>query len=254
MRLNVWSMTECGDVRQRNEDSILAVIQEDDRCDAGIFVVADGMGGLQFGDRVSNYITERFGIWWNRDFMQLRNGEADTEENVAELLDQEIWDINTALYRFKEENKCRAGSTLSLLLISRNRYLIRNMGDSRVYLFRRGSLQQLTEDQSLVAELVRGGEMTSQEARMSAKKNILTMCMGMFMKPQYIQHSGNVAHGDVFLLCSDGMHNQVDLYQMQKILGDYTLCGDEKLKKLRAAILPGTAADNISIIVVEAMD
>lgn len=102
-----------------------------------IFLVADGMGGLSYGSQISAYCTNQFAAWWHEDFSQMIQAGRDSDTDIKELLEQEIWDINTQIYQFKEREGCRCGSTLSALLLYNGKYYIENLGDSRIYRFRK---------------------------------------------------------------------------------------------------------------------
>ena len=242
------AVTDKGDRRPENQDSILCLTDREIK--SGLFLVADGMGGLSRGGQVSRYIAERFARWWREDFPDIIRSGQIRREDMREFLEQEIWDINQELLCFRRQDGCRCGSTLSLLLIHEGHYYIENMGDSRIYLFCRGKLQQLTEDQSLAAQLKREGQLTGQE-RSAVGKNVLTMCLGMFEIPQSYFRDGDLEGEERFLLCSDGLSNQVSAAQMARILNRRELLPQELAGILRSSVLPGMAADNISIIVAE---
>lgn len=244
--------TDRGDVRSENQDSILCLTGTVNGHACALFVAADGMGGLSYGSQVSRFITEQFARWWREDFPQMMCAGRDSEADIKELLEQEIWDINQSVLRFKEEAQCRSGSTLSLLLFYGEKYFIKNMGDSRIYRQRAGILERLTEDQSLVAQLVREGRMTEKEACKSGKRNILTMCIGMFQIPQSFYASGQILPGDCFLVCSDGLYNPVGEEKIAAILGLPEKSTQTKAGELRRLIGPGEASDNVSVIVAEA--
>lgn len=245
--------TDRGDRKQENQDSILCMMGNAllNDADAALFLVADGMGGLAWGGQVSRFIAGRFEKWWQEDFPAMMKAGRNSDGDIRELLEQEIWDINQEILQFRSRMQCRCGSTLSLLLLYQGRYYIENMGDSRVYRCRQGSLRRLTEDQSLVAQLVREGKMTQAEAAQSGQKNILTMCLGMFDVPQSFFAAGEVCGNDLFLLCSDGLYNPASAEEMERIM---MAAGDPAQKKadlLRAAVRPGEGRDNISVIVVQ---
>lgn len=242
--------TDKGDVRSENQDSILCLINNFDGEAAALFAVADGMGGLSHGSRVSRYIMEQFERWWKEDFMQMVLAGMDREEDIRELLEQEIWDINQSILSFNRSMQCRSGSTLSLILLYKGRYYIENIGDSRVYQMRKGCLVQLTEDQSVVAQLVRERGMTEREARNSCIKHMLTMCVGMFEIPESFFVSGSLTAGDHYCLCSDGLYNSLDQEGLESVLASNVLGAREKAIRLRQMIFPGAATDNVSVIVV----
>lgn len=245
-------ITDCGDWKTENQDSILCVTGNIllRTAASALFVVADGMGGLSWGSQVSSYITERFRNWWKEDFPAMMEAGRSSDEDIRELLEQEIWDINQAILDFREHMQCRCGSTLSLLLLYDGKYYIENMGDSRIYGCRHGKMKRLTQDQSLVAQYVREKKLTEDEAKKSAQKNILTMCLGMFDVPQSYFLTGKLKEGDVFLLCSDGLYNPLEPEEMEIILGYGEYTAQEKTEMLRRAVLPGEARDNVSAVIV----
>lgn len=248
---NSGAVTDRGDVREENQDSILLLTGNINGRAAALYVIADGMGGLSYGAQVSQYITDQFERWWHEDFWQLTQDNMDCEENIRELLEQEIWDINQAVLAFKNRLQCRSGSTLSLLLLYKNRYYIENIGDSRVYLLRDRQLRQLTRDQSMVAQMVRNHQMTEEEAQRSRAKNMLTMCIGMFPVPQSGYVTGKLLREDCFLLCSDGLYHPLEWAQMEDVLSEGGLDAQEKANLLRGMIGQGKALDNVSAIIAE---
>ena len=251
-RYTSGAMTDRGDVRAENQDSILLMDGTVCGCSAALYLVADGMGGLSYGAQVSRFITAQFERWWQEDFPQMIQEGMNREEDIRELLEQEIWDINQAVLDFKNRMQCRSGSTLSLLLFYESRYFIENLGDSRVYLVRSGKLKQLTSDQSLAARMIENHRMTEEEAQRFGAKNKLTMCIGMFPVPQSGYTSGKLYPGDCFLLCSDGLHQNLGDDQIEGVLAAPGVTPQEKAKQLRFLIRPGAASDNVSVIVVEA--
>ncbi len=253
------SLSDAGDVRRENQDAILCCtgekITEIWQKDATFFLIADGMGGLSYGSQVSTYCADRFTAWWNEDFPQMIQAGRDSDTDIKELLEQEIWDINTQIYQFKEREGCRCGSTLSVLLLYNGKYYIENLGDSRVYRFRKNNLEQLTKDQSLAAQLVREKRLTPEEAEDFPQKNVLTMCMGMFQIPQSGFEMGELKNGDMFLLCSDGFYGCVEEADVKEILEYYSRQHDMgngifqfAAEKLRSLIPEGAARDNVSLI------
>lgn len=247
--ISYGAVSDRGDIRKENQDSMLSLTGEVCGEPAALFAVADGMGGLSYGSQVSNYITGQFNRWWEEDFPQMMRAGRKSRDDINELLEQEIWDINRQIFLFNSRSQNRAGSTLSLLLLFAGEFYIKNIGDSRVYLLREGILRRMTEDQSLVAQLVRERRMTPEEARTSGKKNVLTMCVGMFAVPQSYSNGGTANAGDRFLVCSDGLYNQVNEEGISRILGLPGKSAQERAVLLRQAIRPGTAGDNVTAVV-----
>ena len=226
--------TDRGDVRAENQDSILAEAGFVHGRPSALMAVADGMGGLAYGAQTSAYIAEQFSRWWREDFPSMIGEGIDRDEDIRELLEQEIWDINQGIFEFRSRMECRTGSTLSLLLLYNGNYYVENLGDSRVYLLRNGSIFRLTEDQSVEAK----------------GKRMLTMCMGMFAVPQSQYRHGGLRPGDRFLLCSDGLFNALDERRIEEIMGLQELGAQEMAGLLRRQIHSGKARDNVSAIVI----
>ena len=243
--------TDKGDLRAENQDSVLILTGTFEGQDAALLVVADGMGGLSYGAQVSRYITEQFEYWWREDFPSMVKVGMESDEDIRELLEQEIWDINQAIFQFKERLRCRTGSTLSLLLLYGSRYYIENIGDSRVYRLQAGSLQQLTQDQSLIAKMMKEQGISEEEAERSNVKNVLTMCVGMFPVPKSCFRTGKISDGDCFLLCSDGFYHPLSRGQIAEVLGRQDMSPQQKAQHLRQMIGRGKASDNVSAIIAE---
>lgn len=245
------AISDRGDIRKENQDSVLYLSGKIEGQKAALAVVADGMGGLSYGAQTSRYITTQFERWWQEEFPEIIRDGMDREEDLRELLEQEIWEINQSILAFNHRLNCRSGSTLSLLFLYRNNYYIENIGDSRIYLWRNRQLRQLTQDQSLAAEMVQKGQISEEEAQHCAMKNKLTMCMGMFSVPESNFYIGELMKGDCFLLCSDGFYHPLKREQIEKVIGEKELDAVEKVFYLRSLMEAGKAADNVSAIVVE---
>ncbi len=246
------SLTDRGDLRAENQDSILCLQGNPEDKNAALFVVADGMGGLSYGAMVSSFITDMFEEWWNEDLPEMMRAGRTDREDIRELLEQEIWDINNRILEFKRVNNTRCGSTLSLLLIYEDSFYIENMGDSRVYRLSSEGLCRLTVDQTLRAQLLREGRISEEELKSFKKKNVLTMCMGMFEVPESYFTIGELGTTETFMLCSDGLYNALEDKEISRVLERNDLSPEEKVNLLRRMIPIGEGKDNVSIIVVEA--
>lgn len=248
-KVYISSHTDIGDRKKTNQDSIFSksdVINNHNVC---MFIVADGCGGLQFGEEVSNLIVTYFSRFWNDE---LKNLVSVKKVNMCEIdtcLNRALENVNQKALNFSKQVKVRVGSTLTMLVSVDNKYIVKNVGDSRVYLKRKNKIIQLTEDQSLVADLVRSGELTKDEAKNYKKKNILTMCIGAFDDLKVYSRKGVIKDKDIFILCSDGLHNHVSTEIMLETLKSQKYAFEEKAQILRASIEIGGANDNVSSIV-----
>lgn len=240
--------TDVGDLRKKNQDSIFAQVEKIDGQDVGLFIVADGCGGLSSGDQVSRLATSHFSLFWHERIHSVL-GLKIAEERLAvnDLLENSIRDINQMALNFGNQMGSKVGSTLSLLLSIDNRYYVKNLGDSRIYLIRRRRMRQLTQDQSLVADMIRNGKISLEESEKFKRKNVLTMCIGFYDEAKSFSASGKIKSGDLFMLCSDGFYNCVDEHEILSGIKKYGV-SDELLHRLRKSVPHGKARDNISVI------
>lgn len=226
--------THPGCVRKLNEDACL------DRAQVGLWAVADGMGGHKAGDVASEAIVEALaGISTFGSAFAFRRAVR------AALLA-----VNAQLRRkAAEEYKDTIGSTVVTLLAHEGHYACIWAGDSRAYLRRRGALQQLTRDHSLVQELVAAGSLDAAGARRHPHAHVVTRAVGAGDHLDLDFVYGPIEAGDRFLLCSDGL-GIMDDAEIEIHLGAPTLGGAANIL-LREALARG-APDNVSFIIVEA--
>src|SRR4051794_33368039 len=197
-------------IRSGNEDN-LAVEADEQR---GLFIVADGMGGHAAGEVASEMAVQIV----RRELMELRDLETSgVDRRVTEALKT----ANHAIHErtLTEVDKQGMGTTVSVLIIAGRRYLIGQVGDSRVYLLRDGALTQLTKDHSYVQEQVDAGFLTPEQARYHPYSNVITRCVGANEGVEPDVFSGPVQPGDVFLVASDGLTGMVEDKRLAQLIG-----------------------------------
>ena len=247
--IEISSHTDIGDVKQTNQDCIFSKSDTVGNHIVGLFIVADGCGGMAYGEEISNLVVTHFSRVWNHELKALLKHHIIRANDVDELLEKAIRDINAGALTFSHQVDSKVGSTVSLLLTIDNRFYIKNVGDSRIYLIRDKNIMQLTEDQSLVADMIRNGELTKEEAKDFKKKNVLTMCIGAFNEIRTYSKSGKLKPGDTFLLCCDGVHNHISPEKMFEIVKNKKNAFESKAEEVRNAIEPGMANDNVSAVI-----
>ena len=228
-------------IRSGNEDNF-AVHANGDR---GLFIVADGMGGHAAGEVASEMavqIVER----------ELRGVQSLDDRSVAETVAEALRKANRNIHdrTITEVDKQGMGTTASVLLISAMRYLIGQVGDSRVYLLRDGALHQLTKDHSYVQEQVDAGFLTPEQARYHPYSNVITRCVGASPEVEPDIYAGETKVGDLFLVASDGLTGMVDDRRLQMLL----MSRAEPERKVHALISEANGRgglDNITAIVVQ---
>jgi protein phosphatase len=187
--------TNPGRKRRRNEDAYV--------CDPPLFAVADGMGGAQAGEVASSLAAEAIKVGNNPEAL------AGGEERVGEL----IQEANRRVHQraVDDESASGMGTTMTVALFDPDGSIsIGHVGDSRAYLHRDGRLEQLTDDHSLVAELVRRGELSPEEAEVHPQRSVITRALGTDPDVDVDTFTVEAAEGDLFLLCSDGLTTMLD--------------------------------------------
>ncbi len=241
VRLLHAAKTDVGMIRSGNEDN-LAVNAASDR---GLFIVADGMGGHAAGEVASEMAVQIIEL----ELSGIRDlDDRGAEDKVVDALRKANRNIHDRT--IAEVDKQGMGTTASVLLLSTRRYLIGQVGDSRVYLLRDGALTQLTKDHSYVQEQVDAGFLTPEQARYHPYSNVITRCVGASPDVQPDTYKGDVRVGDLFLVASDGLTGMVDDRRLQVLLGSRA----EPERKVYSLISEANARgglDNITAIVVQ---
>jgi len=225
--------TDVGKVRRHNEDAALMMPE------CGVFAVADGMGGHNAGDVASRLAVESM-----RGRLRGRNPQ-------AALLQNAVQETNIVLLqRAKEDPACQGmGTTLTLLCVLEGAALIAHVGDSRCYRYRNGALLQCTQDHSVVAELMRQGVLTPEEARVHPYRNVITRALGTAGHVEVDIVEMDAKPGDRFLLCSDGLSGEVPDEAIARLLRADDL--DEAADALLTAALDAGAEDNVTLLLLE---
>ena len=234
--MKAYGSSHVGKVRQINEDNYYLP-----KLGETFAVVADGMGGHKAGEIASSMAVKEFTRW-------LRCAPRPTESTM----NYAIHEANRAIYRTaqREPDKSNMGTTLVSLWLDDNRTLLCNVGDSRAYLFRQGCLKQMTRDHSLVAEMVRDGTLTAEEARVHPQRNMITRAVGTMSVVKADIFTADRQDGDVWLLCSDGLSNLVRDEEMESVLR-LSASGDERIDTLIGLALARGGNDNITLVIVD---
>jgi serine/threonine protein phosphatase PrpC len=251
MELSFWAATDVGKKREANEDNFLVDKK------LALFVVADGMGGHASGEVASQLAVHEFrnAAEAGKELLEhyaKGDGKAHPPEILA-MLENAIETAGRAIYQKgqAEPEKRGMGTTTSALCIAGDRGFIAHVGDSRIYMLRAGQVVQLTEDHSLVNELIKRGRVTKEGFETSpykAYKNAVTRAVGVYETVQPDTIDFEILPGDQFLLCSDGLHAYLtDQRIIDNLKGDDVKALPKKFIDLANA---GGGHDNITAIVV----
>lgn len=236
MNYSIGATTDVGQVREGNEDSYLV--------DEPLFVVADGMGGHLAGDVASSTAV---------DVISSHSGSAspDDPQTLAEL----IRSANAAIWeKARVDPALRGmGTTCTLVLLDGATAHIAHVGDSRAYLLRDRSLQQLTEDHTLVARMVKEGRLRPEEAEHHPQRSIITRALGVDADVEVDLSNLELVAGDRLMLCSDGLSSMIDSAAIETTLkeqSDPQAAADALVGLANAA----GGEDNITVVVIDVND
>ncbi len=235
------AMTDIGRRRRINQDYVFASDEPVGNL-PNLYIVADGMGGHRAGDLASSYAVEKV----------VEAVRRCQDARPALILQKSIRFANYQLYRMAVENEeyHGMGTTLVALSICGDEALAVNIGDSRLYEVTYGGIRQISQDHSLVAELVRKGELSPSEARNHPDKNIITRALGIQEETEMDLFPFHVERGSRYLLCSDGLSNMVEDAELCRLIqGDHALYEIGGRLILEANKNGGT--DNIAVVLVE---
>jgi serine/threonine protein phosphatase PrpC len=225
--------TDTGRRRRRNEDAFV--------CEPPLFAVADGMGGAKAGEVASRLAAE--------SLREQQLGDLPSPEQTVEL----IREANRRVYAYSSENASARGmgTTMTVALVEGSVVTIGHVGDSRAYLLRDEQLTQLTQDHSLVAELVRSGRLSAEEAESHPRRSVITRALGTDSDVEVDVFSLRGNDRDIFLLCSDGLTSMVSDEEIARLLLSAREDLDEAGTKLIAAANQAGGEDNITVVLFE---
>jgi serine/threonine protein phosphatase PrpC len=229
---DVSSVTHPGNVRERNEDSCLV------RTDAGLWAVADGMGGHEAGDLASRILVESLNA-------------IEQPEAARDLLEQCEAQIFRANQQIMDLSRARSGATIgttaAVLLVRDEHYACLWAGDSRVYLIKGGAIKQVSRDHTEIEELVAAGTLSREDAG-NWPSNVITRAVGVAEELELEVVTGPADPGDIFVICSDGLTRHLrDDEILQYAVGRNTQAACELMLALA---LERGGLDNVTVVVV----
>ena len=247
--LQAASLTDPGRVRDHNEDCI------ESRPEAGLYVLADGMGGYNAGEVASgmatSLITDGLNEAWNPRAVE-RLGRDEAKALAERLIREQIARANSAIFTTSQNNpECAGmGTTLVMGLFYDNFLAAAHIGDSRLYRLRGEVMEQVTRDHSLLQEQLDSGLITPEEAKLSQNKNLVTRALGIDPTVEPEIHVHEALPDDLYLLCSDGLSDMVEDEEIRLTL--ITLRSNPTLtvQQLVQAANDNGGRDNISAMLI----
>ena len=225
-------ISHTGKVRKANEDNFIL------RPEFGLWAVADGMGGHENGALASTTVVGALeGV-----------GATSSASELLAMLEASVIKANDSLRAEIRRRGATMGATLVVLLIHQRHFACLWSGDSRIYLVRGGHIAQVSRDHTEVQDMVDRGLLTPDEAKRSPRRHVITHAIGVHERPELDLENGEIADGDAFLLCSDGLTEHVtdaEILQAVEAGGAQAACD-----ALLALTLERGARDNVTIVVV----
>jgi serine/threonine protein phosphatase PrpC len=223
------SKTDTGRARRENEDSSFAR--------APLFVVADGMGGAQAGEVASKIAVEVF-----QGGLPEGGSPEERLAGCAQAANQRIYEVSRT-----DDERAGMGTTLTAVYVDDNDLAVAHVGDSRAYLFRDGELGRLTQDHTLVEELLKRGKLTEEQAAEHPQRSIITRALGIDPQVEVDTWTYAARAGDVVLMCSDGLTSMISEKQIAEILSQEPDL-DRAAERLIAEANEAGGRDNITVI------
>lgn len=228
----VAAITDPGRTRRHNEDSYVI--------EPPLFAIADGMGGAQAGEVASRLATAA-----------LKEGQVDAggEQRISDLIqaaNRRVYDRSSS-----DPNTSGMGTTITVALVEDDHVAFGHVGDSRAYLIRDASMEQLTEDHSLVNELLKTGRLSREEAETHPQRSVITRALGTDPDVDVDTFSVRAENGDLFLLCSDGLTDMVSEESILDVVERHRDDIDGALRALVKEANRGGGQDNITVVAFE---
>ena len=267
MQIDYAAITHPGRVRKNNEDSYLLdaldgsepILNGPARAmrvgPAGFLAaVADGMGGAAAGEVASREglaaaALNLFGHWGRSAH------DKSTEADLVKAIQEAVTGASHAVLRYADEDRTSRGmgSTLTLCVVWNQCAYIAQIGDSRAYLFRKGTLRQLTQDQTLVQDMVNAGTLTLEQAKTHPHRNMITQALGSPQPLSVALSKVPLRRGDQLLICSDGLHGEVGDDGVAEVLS-FNEAPARALEQLLEHAMTNGARDNVTGILLNLAD
>jgi protein phosphatase len=240
--------THTGLVRDHNEDAIACAP------DAGLFVLADGMGGYNAGEVASGMAGMILKTGLGGDLLRQRaRGAQDNTPNLHTVIARHVDVANRAIFEAAQRQPQYEGmgTTLVLAVVSKRDITVAHLGDSRCYRYRAGALTQITKDHSLLQEQIDAGMISPEMAAYSRNKSLVTRAMGVDPAIDLEIHDHPLQAGDVYLLCSDGLTDMVDDGVIAQSLTSLYASVEAAADTLIQVANQAGGRDNVSVVLIK---
>jgi protein phosphatase len=246
MKLVTASLTDVGRVRPNNEDAFgkfEPANEDEQRASGWLFLVADGMGGHQGGETASELAVNTV----------MRSYIADRNDDRAASLESAVQEANRVILQASstDPSLMGMGTTCTAMAVRDGFAYFVHVGDSRAYVSRQGEMIQLTQDHSLVGEMVRSGILSDEDARVHPKRNVITRSLGIQETVEVDTPFSpfKLERGDVFLICSDGLTSLVPDEEISAVLDENS--PQDACRRLVDKANQNGGRDNVTVLVIK---
>lgn len=252
MNFLVSASTDIGIKKETNQDSLMVKNIRTAKGNMVFAILCDGMGGLEKGEVASATLVNAFNTWLLNDFQQLLSNGFDST-TLRNQWDAIITEQNQRIMCYGKRQNVNLGTTAVIMLLTEEKYYIMNVGDSRAYEIEM-YLKVLTQDQTVVAEEVRRGIITEQQAEIDPRRSILLQCVGASQKvfPDFFE--GILKKDSVYMLCSDGFRHEITSEEIRDAFHPSFLLDVNSMKERAVQLIElnksRNETDNISVILV----
>lgn len=240
-RMNAYGKTDKGLIRSSNQDTFRIILNENG---LGFIVLCDGMGGARAGNIASEHAAERF-----LSEIQTANPENTDTDTLAAIVEAAVAAANKEVYELSQTSSAYNGMGTTLVggICADNRVILANVGDSRAYLLKGESIAQMTEDHSLVAEMIRSGRLSEEDAKVYPGRNLITRAIGVDAEVQADLYEITIYEGQTLLLCSDGLCGMADDAEIAEMISQ-AASKEEACDKLISLAYRAGGSDNITVV------
>lgn len=252
MNFLVSANSDIGNVRKTNQDSVSVLRANTPIGQVAFAVVCDGMGGLAKGEMASATVMNTFNNWFKGYFSQKNINLTDSF--IVEQWSNLITNLNKKIGDYGNQNAFKLGTTITAILVTPYRFYVVNVGDSRTYEIK-DNVRQITEDQTVVAQEVKYGRLTAEQAKVDPRNSVLLQCIGAskVVKPDFF--FGNTTPNTVFMLCSDGFRHCISEQEIFNFFNPNALYSKDALNMNSCQLIDinkqRMERDNISVVLIK---
>lgn len=246
--------TDIGISKETNQDSIGVRIANTKDGQIVMAVLCDGMGGLSKGEVASAAVVQEFCRWFEQDF-PFKQGKMNWSK-LADEWEKMLKQLNAKIMKYGKKFEENIGTTVTAVLMVKNKYMAIHVGDSRLYKISSArSMKQLTQDQTVVQREIDRGMLTPEEAENDPRRSVLLQCVGASKTIQPEIRFGKIESRCVYMLCSDGLRHEAQEDEISQMFSPAVLCNKEDMHHNATALIQMVKKrqekDNISVVLIK---